>query len=343
MTKKIIGAVAQLAQEFFNTPANLDKALKAIREAGKQGADIIAFSECYLGQYPYWVQHPYANGAGYFKTMNALYEGAISVHGEECRQISKAAKEAGIYVVMGCNELSDKPGSETIYNTMLFFDRNGELIGRHRKLMPTFHERLVHGQGDGRDLRVYETSIGNLGGLICWEHHMTLSKYAMATMGEEIHVATWPGETNAQYAIREYATETGSFVLSASGYCPIDIISDEWKEAIPSLDVDWANGGSAIVAPGGDYLVEPVINKEKILYAELDFQKRRAWKALFDPIGHYARPDVYNLQLHSHNGREFMYKNESNKSKEAQPNLKELSEKYDIDYDTLKKVYKELN
>lgn len=326
--KKIVGAVAQLTQEFFDTPANLKKACDAILEAGKNGADIVVFSECFLGQYPYWAQYHNASAQGFTKTYTALYDNAIHVNGKEVAQLGKAAKEAGVYVVMGCNELSDEPGSCTLYNSLLFFNRNGELMGRHRKLMPTYHERLVHGQGDGRSLKVYDTDIGALGGLICWEHHMTLSKYTMATLGEEIHVAVWPGmwrtgnpannervmepefgpkfTCDQEYAIREYATETGNFVLSAAGLS--GDISDEWKESIPSLQADWGIGGSAIVAPGGAYLVEPVINKEEILYAEIDYNRRRLWKAWFDPVGHYSRKDVYSLQLHAPNGREFSYK-----------------------------------
>lgn len=363
--KKIVGAVAQLAQEFFDTPANLEKACEAIKEAGKQGADIIVFSECFLGQYPYWAQYHNASAEGYAKTWTALLDNAIQVNGKECKKIGEAAKEAGIYVVMGCNEKSDRPGSETIYNSLLYFDRKGELFGRHRKLMPTHHERLIYGQGDGRDLRVYKTDIGMLGGLICYEHHMSLSKYAMASMGEEIHVANWPGMFRSgnpvknervlepdngpnfvaepDFAIREYAAETGNFVLSAGGYLRADSISDEWREAIPSLQADWANGGSAIVAPGGQYLVEPVINEEKILYAELDFNLRRMWKAFFDPIGHYSRPDVYNLQFNAPYGREFTYggvnKESDNKS---QNNIEQIAEKYNIDYEKAKQLVNEI-
>jgi nitrilase len=327
--RKIVGAVAQIAQEFFDTQANLGKAIAAIHSAAKQGADIVVFAECYLGQYPYWAQFYDNSAKNYSKVWTALYDGAISVGGDECRAIAAAARQSTIHVVMGCNELSDRAGSATLYNSLLFFDRKGELIGRHRKLVPSIHERLIHGTGDGRDLNVYDTDIGMLGGLICWEHHMSLSKYAMATMGEEIHVASWPGMwrggdpaigermveadlaapfvCDAEFAVREYAAETGNFVLSASGYFPKENISDEWREAIPNLQAQWAVGGSSIVAPGGSYLVPPLINEEKILCAELDFNLRRLWKAWVDPIGHYSRPDVYSLQLHNVAGREYSY------------------------------------
>jgi nitrilase len=326
---KFTAAVAQLEQEFFNTPANLAKAIAAIHEAANDGADIVVFPECFLGQFPYWAQYYQSSTADFAAVSTALFDGAVSVKGDECRLISKAAREAGVHVVMGANELSDRPGSATIYNTMLFFDREGKLYHRHRKIMPTYAERLIHGQGDGRGLRVHETDIGRLGGLICWENHMTLSKYAMAAMGEEIHIATWPGMWRSgdptlserimepdptppfvcdmEVAIREYSIETGNFVLSASTYLPPENISAEWRERIPSLQADWAIGGSAIVAPGGTYLVAPVIGQEKILLAEIDHNSRRLWKSWFDPIGHYSRPDIYSLQMHDPDGREPIY------------------------------------
>lgn len=331
MTKarKVVGAVAQVAQKFFDTPANLQSAVDAIHAAARDGADIVVFAECYLGQFPYWAQYYDKSARGFNKVFTALYDGAVTVGGEECRAIAKACRKARVHVAMGCNELSDEPGSATLYNSLFFFNRAGDLIGRHRKLMPTYAERLVHGRGDGRTLRVYDTDIGRLGGLICWEHHMTLSKYTMATLGEEIHVAVWPGnwrggnpETveramepdlqapfacDKEFAIREYAAETANFVLSAAGYLPRENISKEWRDIIPNLQADWAVGGSAIVAPGGAYLVPPVIAEERILLAELDFNVRRLWKAWFDPIGHYSRPDVYNLQLIDSSGRERSY------------------------------------
>lgn len=328
--KKFTAAVAQLEQEFFDTPAHVAKAVRAIHDAARSGADIVVFPECFLGQFPYWAQYYQSSAADFAAVTSALYDGAVTVGGDECRAIGAAARSAGIHVVMGANELSDEPGSATLYNTMLFFDRTGTMYHRHRKLVPTYAERLIHGRGDGRDLRVHETDIGRLGGLICWENHMTLSKYAMASMGEEIHVASWPGmwrsgsvtsqerimepEPGPQFtcdmevAIREYSIETGNFVLSASGYLPADNISDAWRERIPSLQADWAIGGSAIVAPGGTYLVEPVIAREEILLAEIDLNQRRLWKAWFDPMGHYSRPDVYSLQIHDTLGRERLYR-----------------------------------
>lgn len=327
--RRVTAAVAQIGQEFMNTRANLDAALRMIEQAGEQGADIVAFSEGFLGQFPYWSHYYDVPAANFARAWNAYYENAVSVKGPEIDAIRAAARKHRIHVVMGCNELSDEPGSASTYNTMVFIDRRGDLLGRHRKLMPTYAERIFHGRGDGRDLRVHSTDIGNVGGLICWENHMTPAKYAMQTLGEEIHVASWPGMwrggdpekgersiepdrgtpfvCDAEFAVREYAMESGNFVLSASSYFPPEKVSDEWRSVLePAFNIDWAIGGSSIVAPGGGYLVSPVIDSEELLVAELDFAARQAAKAFFDPMGHYARPDVFSLQLHDPEGRERM-------------------------------------
>ena len=327
--KKFVAAVAQPAQEFMDTPANVAKAVDFINRAASEGADIVVFPECFLGQFPYWATYYQTTAADMATLQTALFDGAVEASGDFSREISKAARRNRIHVVMGVNELSDRPGSATIFNSMLFYDREGTLYHRHRKFMPTYAERLIHGQGDGRGLRVHNTDIGNLGGLICWENHMTLSKYALASMGEEIHVASWPGmwrsgdpSTNdrimepeleapftcdMEFAIREYATETGNFVLSASNFLPAENISNEWRERISSLQADWATGGSAIVAPGGGYLVAPVTGREELLVAEIDMNRRRLWKAWFDPMGHYSRADVYSLLIHEPDGNEHAY------------------------------------
>lgn len=330
VARKTVAAVAQLAQQFMDTRANLANAIAAIAQAARDGAEIIAFSECFLGQFPYWALSYDAAPGNFVKVTTALYETAIRIDGDECRALAAAARRHRIHVVMGCNELSDEPGSATIYNCQLLFDRDGELQGRHRKLMPTLNERMVHGMGDGRDLRVHPTSIGNVGMLICWEHHMTLVKAAMALLGEEIHVASWPGlwrpgdpargerlmeaatadspHTNVLVAISEYAMETGNFVLSAGNYFPPENISAEWRAAIgPSLNADFAVGGSAIVRPGGGFLAGPVVGREEILMAELDFTARHIAKSTFDPVGHYSRPDVLSLMLNAPQGRERGY------------------------------------
>jgi amidase/nitrilase len=222
---------------------------------------------------------------------------------------------------MGCNELDERPGSRTIYNTLLFIGKDGSILGKHRKLMPTYTERLYWGWGDGSDLNVFETEIGRLGGLICWEHHMTQVRAAMIELGEEIHVAVWPGtwtfkgprlvepdaraygECDLQPAIREHAWEAGAYVVSVSGLQRPEDIPDDWanlREDNPHMNYSWAVGGSAIVHPLSYYIVEPAFNEEKILYAALDPLGIKVVKTVFDAIGHYSRPDVVRLEMRRH-------------------------------------------
>jgi amidase/nitrilase len=208
--------------------------------------------------------------------------------------------------------MSDMMGSETLYNTILFIDNEGDILGRHRKLMPTHAERMIWGMGDINDIQVFDTEIGNIGGIVCYEHHMTLLKAAMAILGEEIHCAVWPGWwvmerhpgakkryeagdsphlCDIEHAIREYAFETQTFVISVSQYIPDDQMPDYCR------DFNIAAGGSCIVNPAGVYLREPVFDREEIIYAELDADDRRHTKAYFDALGHYTRWDLLRLDL----------------------------------------------
>ena len=230
----------------------------------------------------------------------------------ETEQLCEAAREARCFCVIGCSERTTLPGSETLYNTALFINEEGQIAGKHRKLMPTHGERIVWGMGDGSDLQVFETSLGRIGALICYEHHMTLLKATMASLGEEIHCALWagywvmsghpgakrrwrPGDSTdlceVAYANREYAFETQNFVVSAGNYHPADSLPPECRAW------DIGSGGSAILNPAGLYLAGPALDREEILYAELRAEDRLATKAYIDTLGHYSRFDVVSLRL----------------------------------------------
>lgn len=226
--------------------------------------------------------------------------------------LAEAARDAGVYVVMGCNELDSRPGVETIYNTLLFIGRDGRLLGRHRKLMPTFTERMFWGFGDGSDLVVFDTDIGRIGGLICGEHLMTTTRAAMIAQGEHIHISVFPGSfvlhtgprlqepDNAKYfwghfSTRAHAMEAGCFVICGCNYTnPDDVPADFPYRG--RMNIDWANGGSAIWSPLGVPLVEPQFG-EQLIYAELNAAMIKVTKAIVDSIGHYARPDVLRLMV----------------------------------------------
>ncbi|MCW4049721.1 MAG: carbon-nitrogen hydrolase family protein [Candidatus Bathyarchaeota archaeon] len=350
MLEKVKAAVAQISPVFMDKEATIDKTCKAIEEAGRKKADIIVFSETHIPGYPYWRG---ANPISRWSQNQVEYmKNAVKVPSEDTEVLGDAAMSAGVVSVIGCTEMSDIKGSNTLYNSILFYGKEGDLLGKHRKLMPTHGERTVWAQGDARDLKVFDTAIGTVGGLICYEHHMTLLKAAMAYLGEEIHCALWdgywvmdwhPGKKrrfregddpylcDIDYAVREYAIETQNFVLSSCQY----IADDEMPEDCQDFNI--ASGGSSVVNPAGVYLVEPVFNKETILYADLDLDDRRHTKAYLDALGHYARWDVLRLDMRGEPNAPFTEVAEIPYSK-----VKAVAEKHGVDPDKLEKMLREL-
>ena len=314
-------AALQIAPVFMNKRETIEKYCAHIAEAGREGAQLIVTPETGIPTYPYWRErfgYSTPETVGHWREVVVdYYRNSLRIP-DDTEQLCRAAKSANAYCVIGCSEQDDRVGSGTLYNTMLFIDRRGEVMGRHRKLMPTYQERIFWGQGDAGDLRVFETDIGRVGSLICFENHMTLLKAAMAMKGEEIHVIGWPGywkysgptmatrEMSGEVgpyhlcdqdsAVREYAFETQTFVVNSNLYLPSQAVPDgfPFKE---TANFRWAVGGSSIVNPVGMYLVEPVFNKETTLYAELNMDDRIVAKTVFDCMGHYSRWDVVSLQL----------------------------------------------
>ena len=301
---------------------SVEKYAETIVEAGRQGVKLLVTPETGIPTYPYW-----RNNFGYTSPESAVlwkdtvvefYEQSVRIPSPETDILCRAAASAGVVAVIGLNEQDDREGSATLYNTLLFIGSNGEILGRHRKLMPTHQERFFWGRGDASDLRVFDTSFGRLGGLICFENHMTLLKAAMAIKGEEVHAAVWPGwwsyggegnsvrdmtgsegplhSSDQDCAIREYAFETQTFVVSASLYLPEDSVPDDFPYK-KTASWKWAMGGSAIVNPFGAYAAEPVFHREEMVIAELDLADRIVAKNVFDCMGHYSRWDVVSLQI----------------------------------------------
>ena len=309
-------AIVQKAPAFMNREASLARAEKLIAEAAEGGTDLIVFPEVWLSGYPYWTEgwdsplQQWAGGRVRFR------DAAIVAPSEDTERLGAAARKAGAYVVMGCNEMDPRPEVSTIYNALLFFDRDGRLMGRHRKTMPTFTERLFWGQGDASDLIVFDTDIGRLGGLICGEHLMTLMRAAMIGLGEEIHVAVFPGafalhtgpqleEWDAGHqafwghaSVRAHAMEAGAFVLSACGQIDEADIPDDFPHK-GKMNIGYAKGGSSIIAPLGIPLAGPV-DGPAIVRAELQAWMIKACKAIVDTNGHYARPDLVRLSFANH-------------------------------------------
>jgi amidase/nitrilase len=321
MGKIVKVAAVQATPVFMDKKKSVDKYCTYIEEAGREGADLIVTPETGIPTYPYW-----RGTFGYFSpkdskdwrdTVVAFYEQSIKIPSSETETLCKAAKKANVYCVIGLNEQDDRIGSKTLYNTQLFIGRNGDIMGRHRKTIPTYHERTMWGRGDARDLTVFETEIGRIGGLICYENHMTILKAVMASKGEEIHACCWPGywaydrehhvrdlsgkigplhTCDQDCCVREYAFETQTFVVSSGLYLPPDQVPDDFPFKKTS-NFNWATGGSCIAGPFGTYLAEPVFNEETIVYAELDMDDRVIAKYVFDCMGHYNRWDLASLNV----------------------------------------------
>jgi nitrilase len=237
-------AVIQMPSAFLDRDKSIERACGYIREAAKNGADLVVFPEVWVSGYPFWTDGWDSQIPSFIEARVRFREAALVIPSDDTDRLCRAAREANVYVVMGCNELDGRPEVETIYNSLLFIGRDGTLLGRHRKLHPTFIERLFWGQGDGSDMAVYDTDIGRIGGLICGENAMTLARGAMIAQGEHIHIAAFPGafalhtgpqlqepDTSGFFwghaATRAHAIEAGAFVVCACGvHAEEDVLDD---------------------------------------------------------------------------------------------------------------------
>jgi nitrilase len=303
-------AVVQHAPVFLNLEASVAKAIGLLEQAAEEGAELVVFPETWLPGYPVWLDVAPKVANWNYAPANAIYrtlaENALSLGDRHFRSLLEAAGSTGTYLVMGAHECC----GATLYNTMIFFDRDGRRYKLHRKLVPTYAERLVWGRGDGSTLEVMAAEFGNLGGLVCWEHWMPLSRAAMHTQREVIHVAQWPAvEDNHQLASRSYAFEGQCYVLAAgsvlsrgemmAGFHSLSSADPRALELLESIPADEAHlmldGGSAVIAPDSSYLAGPVFGKACILYADLDLGRIHEGHLVMDSSGHYARPDVFHL------------------------------------------------
>jgi predicted amidohydrolase len=292
-------AIAQVAPVYQNKTACLAKALELIRRAAKQGARLIAFGETWIPGYPVWLD--ICPGAALWNHEPAkevfaeLRENSVSIDGPEVSLLSQAARDLQIGIVIGVNERVEQgPGSKTLYNSLLTFSPDGRLANHHPKLVPTFTERLVWGSGDGRGLKSVDIGHARVGGLICWEHWMPLARMAMHQAGEHIHVAVWPTVNEiAQLASRHYAFEGRCFVISAGLMMPT---ADVPRQLPHSVTDKWVErGGSCIIAPDSTYIVEPVVDRDELIIADLDLAMIDRESMALDVTGHYARPDVFRF------------------------------------------------
>lgn len=297
-------AVVQATPVFLDCTATIEKACELIACAGQAGARLIVFPEAFIPAYPIWV---WTIPAGQMPLLSELYAellaNAVTIPSAATDRLCQAAKRAGAYVVIGMNERNSEASGGSLYNTLLYIDAQGQIMGKHRKLIPTAGERLVWAQGDGSTLQVYDTPFGKLGGLICWENYMPLARYTMYAWGTQIYVApTWDRGSLWLSTLRHIAKEGGVYVLGCSIVMQKNDIPERFsfKEQFYATEDEWINvGDSAIVHPRGSFLAGPVRYKEEILYAELDPHSAGGPKWMLDVAGHYARPDVFTLTVHT--------------------------------------------
>ncbi|MGK5510267.1 carbon-nitrogen hydrolase family protein [Brevibacillus formosus] len=294
-------AVVQAASVIMDLEASTEKAVSLTLEAGKKGAKIVVFPEAFIPAYPRGLTFGTKVGSRSYegrKDWFRYWDNSIVVPSEETDKLGEAARKAGVYLVIGVIEKDNENSGGTLYCSVLFFGPDGELLGVHRKLKPTASERLIWGEGDGSTLPVFDTPYGRIGALICWENYMPLARAAMYAKGVQIYIAPTADARDAwQATIRHIALEGRCFVLSSNQYItkamyPTDLACYDDLASSPD---EMCRGGSAIVGPLGDYIVEPVFGREEILYADLDIRDIAYSQFDFDVVGHYSRPDVFTL------------------------------------------------
>jgi nitrilase len=301
MERVVTVACVQAEPAILDREATLDRLQGLAAEAAGNGADLVAFPETFVAVYPSsrWARAFAAwHDAAAKETFARIAQSAVAVGSPAERRLGATAKALGIWLVTGVNEVEPERQG-TIYNSLLTHAPDGSLALHHRKLVPTNHERLIWGQGDGRGLTAVETGFGRLGGLICWENYMPLARFALYEAGVELYVAaTAADEDEWQATLVHLARESRAYVIApchfqrASSY-PADFPLAAQLEGIDLL----GRGGSAILAPDGSYLAGPLYDEEGILYAELDASRLLAERQRFDPVGHYHRPDVLRFAV----------------------------------------------
>ncbi len=299
---EITVALAQLAPVWLDRKRTLDKVHDAIRDAAGQGARLVAFGEALVPGYPFWPE--LTDGAVFEsalqKELHALYQReAVDVSGGDLAATCALAVELGIAVYLGCIERATDRSHHSLHASLVYIDPHGQIGSVHRKLQPTYEERLNWAPGDGHGLRVHDLDGFRVGGLNCWENWMPLPRAALYGQGENVHVAAWPGSLrNTGEITRFIAREGRSFVLSASALMKTAWIDDALPGAarMKATGAEWlTDGGSCLAGPDGEWLIEPVQHEECVVTATLDLAAVRRERQNFDPAGHYSRPDVTRL------------------------------------------------
>ena len=305
-SRTVSAGILQYAPAHGQLLASMERLESLLAQAAEAHLDLAVVGETWLSGYPVWLDHcPNVarwNHAPTKQVFGELYRNSITVEGPEVKQIQAWVKKHGLVLGLGINERVEKGyGSGSLYNSLLLFDADGKLVNHHRKLVPTYTERLVHAHGDAAGLQAVDTAVGKVGGLVCWEHWMPLARHAMHTSGEEIHLALWPTVHEMhQVASRQYAFEGRCYVLAAGQLMQV-------KELPPTLEVApelaqspeayVMRGGSAVIGPDGFYLTEPVFEESSLVTATLELDRLAEERMNLDVTGHYYRPDVFEVNI----------------------------------------------
>jgi nitrilase len=304
---KFKAAAVQTSPVFLNVDKTIDKAVSIIKEAASNGAQLVAFPEVFIAGYPYWnwIMTPVQGSKWY----EQLYRSSVAVPSPEIDRICQAAKENNIHIVIGINERGDSYGE--IYNTNLIIDNTGTLVGKHRKLVPTWAEKLTWTSGDGSSLKVYKTEIGPIGTLACGENTNTLARFTLLSQGELIHIANYislpvaPPDYNMAEAIKiraaAHAFEGKLFTVVSCSTISKEIM-EAMKDDVPNAEELLTRKNSAfsgIIGPNGAIVGEPLIDDEGIVYADIDLAKCIQPKQMHDILGHYNRFDIFDLRVNT--------------------------------------------
>jgi nitrilase len=298
MSTIVKAAAVQISPVLYSRAGTIERVVKKIRELGKQGVRFATFPETVVPYYPYFsfVQPAFALG----KEHQRLLEESVTIPSPETDAIGEAAREANMVVSIGVNERDGR----SIYNAQLLFDADGTIIQRRRKITPTYHERMIWGQGDGTGLRAVDSAVGRIGQLACWEHYLPLARYALIADGEQIHSAMYPGSIfgplfaqQTEVNVRQHALESACFVVNATAWLDADQQAQIAKDTGGPIGPISGGHFTAIVGPDGQIIAGPLKEGEGEVIADLDFAQIDARKRLMDARGHYSRPELLSLLI----------------------------------------------